>query len=740
LFDLEGGTQLEVLVGDTYKVVPVRLFAEASAARQEQSVNTETNLNEVISILSRFSVNITPEERERLIVGLTSQNARMRARLERAGVPGEDKNVLKYVSQHLEGVASTVARKENRHRLDVLFEEDNPESIKLWFGDEARYEQLKTEYERLRDDNTATEAQKKAAKRAFEDYHFVFKVKESRKNGNKFRDRAVRSVAFLESQRSIEYSDFGSGDTASALKMATVFAQLGGSFATAVLNIVALPTNFMPAMASYNARNGFGGGFGYGEVATTMSRSMVDVGGVNRDDSEYYAGLLADPEKLAASGLDATEARFMRDQIAQGTFQAALFNSLLGSARGRVTSGFAQKAMNTWMGMFSFTEQASRRAAGLTAFRKQYARLVAEGKTAEEAFEGATDFAVDMVEQTLGEYAMFNRPAFFRGDVRQFIFMYKMFVVTSIQMLAAMDRKGKLIMLGTLLLLSGVKGLPFADDLLDLIDTIAQALGLNLGSAEKELAEMLDAIAPGFTPVLMRGIFDQILPATISSRVSLADMIPGTGIALAGSNIGDELISIAGPAASMIQGSLGFAADTLKFGAGAVGLTPQETSIVSVMRESPITILRALGDAISYSDTGAVTNRKGYVVSEDLHAGTIISRILGFYPSAATRENDVVRLSKRIADYGRDVKASFRVAAVKAQLTGDRNGYRNVLKSVNEWNKAAKGTGLEIRNFQQSVNQALREARRPAAARYMKSAPKNVRPESEMLLKLYGVE
>jgi len=740
LFDIQDGVKLEVLVDGEYKVMPVRLVAEAETARQEASVNTETNLNEVISTLTRFNVALTPEERERLIVGLTSQNARARSRLERMGTPGEDKDVIKFVSQHLEGVASTVARKENRHRLDILFEEDNPASIQLWFGDEATYQRLKAEYEQLRDDNTASEAQKKAAKRAYEDYHYVFKVKESRKFGNRFRDRAMRSVAFLESQRSIEYSDFGSGDTASAIKMATVFMQLGGSFATAILNLVALPTNFMPAMSSYNATNGFGGGFGYGEVSATLTRSMADVGGLNREDTEYYANLLQDQEALSASGLDEREARFMRDQIAQGTFQAALFNSLLGSARGRVTAGWAQKAMNTWMGMFSFTEQSSRRAAGLTAFRKQYARLVAEGRTEEEAFQGATDFAVDMIEQTLGEYAMFNRPAFFRGDVRQFIFMYKMFVVTSIQMLSAMDRKGKLVMLGTLLLLSGVKGLPFADDLFDLVDTIAQALGLPLSSAEKEVAELLDAIAPGFTPVLMRGVFDQILPATISSRVSLADMIPGTGIALAGANVGDELISIAGPAASMIAGSLGFVADTGKFVAGTVGITPQTQSLNSLLRESPVTILRALGDSLSYMDTGAVTNRRGYVVSEEMSAMTIASRLLGFYPSSATRENDVVRLSKRIADYGRDVKASFRIAAIKAQLTNDRRAYRNVLKGVAEWNKAAKGTGMEIRNFQQSVNQALREARRTAAARYIRSAPKNVRPESEALLRLYGVE
>jgi hypothetical protein len=493
-------------------------------------------------------------------------------------------------------------------------------------------------------------------------------------------------------------------------------------------------------MSSYNANNGFGGGFSYGESSTGLVNAMSQLAGPSKADSDYYLNLLQDNDALNASGLTRQDAQFLYDQTSAGTFQAALFNSLLGSARGKVTSGTAQKAIQTWMGMFSYTEQLSRRATGLTAFRLHYRRAIAEGKSPEVAYQEASDFSVDLVEQTLGEYAMFNRPSFFRGDVRQFIFMYKMFVVTSIQMLTAMDRKGQLIMLGTLMLMSGVKGLPFADDLFDLVDTIAQLLGVNLSSSEAYLAKKLDDIAPGMTPVLMRGVFDQLLPATISSRVSLGDMIPGTGIALAGADLGRELINIAGPAASFIQGLIASGADLAKLGLGTVGVIPDTVSLTTFLRESPVTVLRALGDTMSYADSGAVTNRKGYVVSEDLTTGTLLARMLGFYPSAATRENDVIRLSKRISDYSRDIKATYVSSYVRARIEDDNRGANQIIRQVQEWNKSAKGTGLEIRDFMQSANRALREARRPATARYLKTAPKNVRPDSELLLRLYGVE
>jgi len=122
VFDsVENDFRMKVLVGNEYKIRSVKLVAQPETARQTVSTTAEANLNEVIGILTRFSVDITPEERARLTVGLTRQNAAARNRLRRGGAPGEDPNTIKYVSQHLEATASTVARKQNRHRLDRLF-------------------------------------------------------------------------------------------------------------------------------------------------------------------------------------------------------------------------------------------------------------------------------------------------------------------------------------------------------------------------------------------------------------------------------------------------------------------------------------------------------------------------------------------------------------------------------------------------------------------------------------------
>jgi hypothetical protein len=747
--DVKDGFEMEVLDGTEFVIRKVKLVAQPETARETVSTTAEANLNEIISAITRFSISITPEERERLIVGLTQQNAKARTRLKRAGTPGEDPNTIKYVSQHLEATASTVARKQNRHRLDRLFDDSDPDAIRLWFGDKTEYDKRKAAWTAAEKDPTLSEAKKLAAKREFDDYHYTFVTKESPVMGNRFKDRGRRAVAFMESQSNVDYTDFASGEAASTVRTATTFAFMGASFATAILNYLALATNVLPSLMGYNSKNAFGGGFGWSMSSVEISRAINSTKGFGQSDVKFWDDILTGtPDeveaKAKAAGFTVAEARFMQKEVGGGTMQAALTNSLLGSARGKFRSGATKAAAETWMSLFNYTEQHSRRATGLAAFRMAYARALVEGKEAATAFELADKFAVDMIDNTLGEYAMYNRPAMFRGDVRQFLFMFKMFPVNSVQMLAALPRQEQLLALGILAMFAGLKGLPFAEDLMDLIDTIAQALGLGpskvwKGSAEKTLAEALDAIAPGMTPVLMRGVLNTFTPANVADRVSLSNILPGTGIALAGADVGRELIEIAGPVASFLQGAVAMSADMARYGLETVGVLDDKTSFNKILRESPVAMLRALGDMSAYNTAGAIVSQKGFVVSEDLHLGTMLTRALGFYPAAAVAENDVVRLAKRVGDYQKDVAATYRGLYISAKIAKDNTRANEVLEMVNDWNDAAKGTGLELRNFQQSANRALREARLTATERFLRTQPKAMRPETEQMLQLYGV-
>jgi hypothetical protein len=753
--------EIETLFGDTtfdaevlgddrkFGVMKVKFKVVAETARQTDDNAGPINLNDVVRVLNKFSIALHPSERERLVVGLTQQDASARKRLQRSGNPGEDPNTIKYVSGHLESVASVVARKENQHFIDRLYDKSE-ESNELWSGSQAEYDRLKAARDAAIKNPMLNDPQRSAARKEFEAYHFTFVVNESAKKANLYKDRGQRMIEFLNAQRSVEFTDFGSGELGSKLRLFTTYAFMGLSPATAILNYFSLPLNVLPALAGYNPKNGFGGGFGLGRTAREMTRALRQTSGINQSDLAYWDKLLGTEENkrspeaiaqnLAALGLTRAEADFLRKEVSEGTMQAALTNSMLGSARGRMTSGYAQTGARAIMGMFNYTEQAARRATGLAAFRMAYDRAKGANKSDEQAFIEADKFAVDMIENTLGEYAMFNRPALFRGGVAQFAFMYKMFVVNTVQLLKALPRDQKLLALGLLVLFAGLKNLPFAEDIFDLIDTIAQRLGLGpsalwRGSMEKTIAETVDALVPGLSPILLRGALNYLTPGNVADRVGLGNIVPGSGIGLVGNTSGfRELMEVTGPVGSFIQQSLATGFDVARYGLETVGVVEDKTSLTSILRTSPVTMLRAGADIATYYDTGAIVSQKGYVVSKNLHAGTYLARALGFYPEAASSANAGIAVLTRVSNYRKDIAAEFYGKYVAASLAQDSEKVQEVRELVEQWNEDTEGTGLEISNFTKNAQRALREARRPAGDRFLRTLPISARAEAQRTL------
>jgi predicted nucleotidyltransferase len=78
--------------------------------------------------------------------------------------------------------------------------------------------------------------------------------------------------------------------------------------------------------------------------------------------------------------------------------------------------------------------------------------------------------------------------------------------------------------------------------------------------------------------------------------------------------------------------------------------------------------------------------------------------------------------------------------AVSARLSGDKEVENEVKDYIKEWNESTKGTRLEIKNFNRSVSDAFREAKKPMAARALKSSSQAGRAEAKELLRIYGVD
>ena len=732
--DMFGDTKFEVMAYDQdageYRLRNVTLKAVSESSLDAIAAPPELNLNEFVRGLRQFDIALTPQKMEDVIVALTKQNSSARNRLERVFTPGADLDGVMATMRHIESRASTISKVIVRPRLAELMDRSMESTQRLWNGDEAALTRLKKTADDMAANPTATKEEKSDAQRAYEQYAYMYNQTNPEgkpRRANQFYNEAASSVAFLDGNKNVDESDFGSGPMVSRIRAATSMMQLGGSVATGALNMLSVYTNGIPYLSSYNPKTGFGGGFSVGKVVIELHKAAAHVGGPGitsreANTAEYYDKVAREVAANSALekkyNLKAHEARFIANEIKRGVMIPAQSNALNGTARGRTTQGWQQKFLDGWMWTFNVTEQASRRSLGLTAYRLEYTRRLGAGASEVEAAAGARKFAVQALQYTMGEYSVLNRPPAWRSGIQSFLYMYKVFPTTSVQMFMNLSRNGKVGMIAGLWLLSGLAGLPFAEDLEDLADTLAQKLKVpGWQGARYETAKLIDGILPGMSPVLLKGLVNQFVEADVAGRTSLGDLLPGTDILLAGSDVSRGIGEIAGPASSMLIGTAKFAADVLAmpFSAGV--------TLETVAREAPVTMVRALGDTYAYLQSGAVVDRRGYTVTPDMTAGTIITRALGFYPGSAAAQYDMIRSAKRMTDYQREVVTAYRTAWVKAMMRNDRESARAIEEEVDGWNETAKGSALEIKNFAKNSQRALSDAKRPAMERTLRSAP-----------------
>jgi hypothetical protein len=698
------------------------------------------NLNEFVAGLNYFDINLTPAKREEIITAMTNQDAAARRRL-RAGLnPGDARDAISGIAKHIDGRSSTIAKVQTRPLIDELMNLRLRESNELWSGDGAKLDQLRQRLERTMADPGASKEAKTVAKREYEEALMMYNntnPAEGDSRKNEALNKAARTLSFLDQNSSVNESDFEGSSMISAWRSYTSLIQLGGSLATGILNPISVYTNGVPYLASYNAKTAFGGGFGAGRSITEVQRAFKQVGipglknleGMNTAEFWDGPGGVADNRDLQKKyGVTKREAVFIAREIREGRMIPAQSNALINSSRGRTTRGAMSKAIDIWMSPFNLTEQASRRAFGLASFRLEYARQMqgidptldpnsGEFKTAEQAaYDRAVDFAGRAMDTALGDYSVLNRPAFFRSGLPGILYMYKVFPTTSIQMFNNLSMNGKMGMLAALWFLGGIAAFPFAEDLEDLLDTLMQKAGVGEGSVRAWAAQRLNEISPGLSPAVLKGVMGNLLPGDIAGRVALS-VIPGTEILLAGANTTRALEEIAGPMPSAILGTAQFAADLVR--------APFSTTVTmeKVLREAPVTGLRMAADAYAYTQSGAIIDRRGYVVAPDVTAGELAMRLAGFYPRRAAETYGNVRVIQRIANYRREVATAYRQEWVSARIRNDRDRMREIESAVRDWNNYHRGSPLAIDNFRDSATRAYREATRPAVERGLRAVP-----------------
>jgi hypothetical protein len=726
-------------------VQTVKLRAIVSVAEQTPALVDILHYDEVIYSLSRLGIQLTPETREILVKKTQAQNTRARSNLRRSGVGGWDKDVVRSASAYLEQQAYVAANKEFRHQYDEVLE--NPYN---WQGDPTRLEELRVKW-----DSATGQAKEIAAREYFQEKFYYDNAVETIdgkrvERGNWYKERAKSLLDWKESTGDIVHADdiWTNNEWSVATRTWAALAQLGGSIATGITQMLSLPTNSWAYLASFNPKNGFGVGLGAARAATLLLDYGRKAGSFRYAKLEYIDQQIKELQDSGAErnkdGLTFAELNFLYTMTEEQRLDAAQFNALTGTSRGRKITGnpTAQKFIQVWMFPFSYSEQFNRRVTLLAAYRGEYDRQRASGFDHNQADIAARTVASRAVDATQGDYAQYNRPAFFRGGLQSFIYMYKQYPIMMVQLLKNMNYEGRIIMLGSLLLLSGVRGIPGSDDILDIVDGLAQRLGLKVGSVEKEFARLTrnvfgDELAAEINPIVMRGLLDHFTGLSFSNRLGLGDIIPGTGLlkpSATKQEILREVVNIAGAPTSFLVGAFEYTFNTLP--AVAAG----RKDALALLTDSPARAIKNVGDAFKFYDTGAILDSKGYVVAQNATTWEILGKALGWYPARAQAQMDWLMADSQEQAYMSMIKTEATRQAVAARLSGNAEAEKDVKEYIKSWNESTQGTRLEIRNFDKGLNQAFREAKKPLALRSLKSSSKGGRAEAKELLRIYGVD
>jgi len=719
----------------------VIMRVEVSKVQKSPEITESYDLNKFMSLMSILDINLPPEAREKVVVKMTQTDSKIRKILKSEGVPGWDADMVRAVAEHLESKARAISK-----RIYGVEFEDIMSDNKLWVGDANKLRRLEQELRAA--EASGNQARIARAERAFNVYQFQFNKMSARTKGGKgegrgreHRDMAIELHEFYKKTDDITTSteDILAGDFASKIKMWTVLSQLGMSIASSALNLTSLPIAVVPFLSVRNKQRGFGGGFGMGKSSAAVFGAISQLKNPQFADPIYLEDVLSGKKPMPA-GFTKEEITFLRDETDAGLLDAAQMNMLLGTARGAVLSNKLRGFIQTWMAPFSYTEQLSRRAAALAAYRLSRDRALAEGIPTARADSEARAFAEEAVTNTLGIYSMDNRPKIARGAWLQYPYMYYQFIITQLELLRNLAPTGKMLMLSAMFLAHGLFGMPGAEDLDDLYATLAQLLGLKQTSPKKMLADALGGTDSDVANVIMFGFLDSITGYSVGSRIGMPDIIPLTGIGRAGADIPNELAQAAGAPFGFLSSATATATNLLQYGAEAVGIRPDTTSLQTILRESPVTALRNLVDAYNYFDTGYIANARGQVVLPEASTTDAVMRVLGFTKTEITRQYDAIRMIKNEQGYAKEVASAFVSSAAKAKLQGDREALNAVRQSVREWNEYAEPYGLDIQNFMTRVNRAYNEYKRPAIERYLRTTPNTIEAEGEQLATLLGVE
>nr|WP_180319388.1 PLxRFG domain-containing protein [Delftia acidovorans] len=388
----------------------------------------------------------------------------------------------------------------------------------------------------------------------------------------------------------------------------------------------------------------------------------------------------------------------------------------------RAAAGNAwERAKVAWGQPFALAEQFNRRATFIAAFRIAKAQGMPD--------PGA--FARKAVLETQFVYSKANKPQWARGAVGGTLFTFKTYSVSYLELMQRMWKQGgpegKRAVgwaLAMLLLMGGAGGVPFAEDVEDLIDGAGQLMGYNISSKQwrkqalagivgKELGEFMEQGLSGLPGA----------PIDVSGRLGMGNLIPGTGLFLTKQSRERDLLEVVGPAGDLVARG---------FTAGRKVLTGDVAG--AALEVSP-TAVRNLAKGADMAATGMYRDQKGYKVI-DTTLAEAAAKAIGFQPKSVAEVQEANSFMQRSKSFYTQTSSDIKAQWAQAVFEKDEAGLQRVRDRLADWNKNNPEQPIVVKI--PDVMKRVREMNKDRTARIADTAPKALRQQMREMASSVG--
>ena len=628
--------------------------------RSKNERDTGVSLEQFLGTLRRQGVDISQAERERLVVAMTNADSLVRTQMmRREGLAGYSTDGMRVLHEFGVNTTSEIAYARFAPVLDAALD-----------GAEV-----------TADVNSVTSEPIIQIGEAFgrrEDGVENNLWKRDGPMSGFYKDRAnAMADTTLSPDRQSEW--------ATKLRTAGVMYFIGGSISGAAVNTLSIPMVLVPRLSLHT---------------DYLSASMTSLKAW-KDSWQHYNILrdmdrMKNPDAETAAKLDAAGiTKEMRASIvaaADHIFDTEI-HQMLGISQGSLYSKSrnVQRAAEAWMAPFRVAEQTNRLASFIAAYK---VATTGDGvRQADGTFKRLSGqelfrFASETVDATQNNYNVNNRPGIMNNPVGALMFQFKSFPLFMIEAAALMYKqspKSAVYMLLGLVAMSGVQGLPFAEEILNLVDVISQRL---FGSPFNSRRAMRNAIktasdaigAADLSDAVMRGVVNEITGVNVATRVS-GGLLPGTRIGAADATEGRVLSEIAGAPFSMVQDAMS------NVGGFVSGIaTGDWQKAADAMRAGgPIAARNAIKGAEQLSQ-GYASDSKGRKVA-DVSTVDGLLQLTGLSSAAVQKMNDMQSIIIQTKAFHTQVNQDMQNRLVKAYRDGDQERIRETLDFAAKWNE-----------------------------------------------------